>query len=99
MFWSNHYYYDKVLAFGLQSASFVFNLLSDAVEWILVNSFVFHILHDFLIIKPATLFPPYSQTCQQSLTSMHLTFNNLGIPLLLTKRIALVHPRICGHYS
>ena len=85
MFWNNQCYYDKVLAFGLRSAPSVFNQLSDAVEWILVNkcgiSFVCHILDDFLIIEPATPFPPHSQACQQSLSSMHLTFNNLGIPL------------------
>jgi len=85
MFWNNQYYYDKVLAFGLRSAPSVFNQLSDAVEWILLNkcgiSFVCHILDDFLIIEPATPFPPPSQACQQSLSSMHLTFTNLGIPL------------------
>ena len=85
MFWNNQYYYDKVLAFGLRSAPSVFNQLSDAVGWILVNkcgiSFVCHILDDCLIIEPATLFPPHSRACQQNLSRMHLTFNSLGIPL------------------
>jgi len=85
MFWNNQYYYDKVLAFGLRSAPSVFKQLSDAVEWMLLNkcgvSFVCHILDDFLIIEPATPFPPHTQACQQSLSSMHLTFTNLDIPL------------------
>ena len=85
MFWTNHYYNDKVLACVLRSAPFVVNQLSDAVKWILVDkcgiSFICHILDDFLIIEPASPFPPYSQAFQQSLSSMHLTFKNLGIPL------------------
>jgi hypothetical protein len=56
MFWDGDYYYDKVLPFGL-SAPFLFNQLSEAVEWILLNhcgiSFVCHILDDFLIIGPS----------------------------------------------
>ena len=41
----------KFSPFGLQSAPFLFNMLSDAVEWILVNkcyiSFVCHIPDEF----------------------------------------------------
>ena len=37
MFWNNHYYYDIVLPFGLRSAPFVFNQLSNVVECILIN--------------------------------------------------------------
>ena len=51
MYWEGSYYYDKVLPFGFRSVPFLFNLLSDAVEWILINecliSFVCHILDDF----------------------------------------------------
>ena len=84
MYWEGSYYYDKVLPFGLRSAPFLFNLLSDAIEWILLNqcqvSFVCHILDDFLIIAPALSSPPLNLLCQQSLNSMLLTFRNLGIP-------------------
>jgi len=84
MQWGNQYYFDKVLPFGLRSAPFIFNQLSDAVEWILINhcgiSFVCHILDDFLIIEPHSDQKPSSVACKQSLTSMLLTFNNLGIP-------------------
>ena len=89
MFWDGNYYYDKVLPFGLRSAPFLFNMLSDAVEWILLNkcyiSFVCHILDDFLIIEPASPSPPQSQACQVSLSSMLLTFRNLGIPVANNK--------------
>ena len=65
MFWDGNYYYDKVLPFGLRSAPFLFNMLSDAVEWILLNkcyiSFVCHILDDFLMIEPASPSPPPTQ--------------------------------------
>ena len=56
MQWQGKFYYDKVLPFGLRSAPFLFNQLSEALEWLLLNhcgiSFVCHILDDFLVIKP-----------------------------------------------
>jgi len=48
MYWQGSFYYDKVLPFGLRSAPYLFNQLSEAIEWILLNkcaiSFVCHIL-------------------------------------------------------
>lgn len=89
MYWEGSYYYDKVLPFGLRSAPFLFNKLSEAVEWILLNkcciSFVCHILDDFLIIEPASDGPTPSQGCMLSLSSMLLTFRNLGIPIAVDK--------------
>ena len=71
MYWEGSYYYDKVLPFGLRSAPFLFNLLSDAIEWILINecliSFVCHILDDFLIIEPAAPAPPLHLPCPTEL--------------------------------
>jgi hypothetical protein len=68
MFWQGKYYYDQVFPFGLRSAPFIFNQLSDAIEWILINechiSSVCHILDDFLAIEPKSeLFSPES-LCQ-----------------------------------
>ncbi len=37
MKWEGKFYYDKVLPFGLHSAPFLFNQLSEALEWILAN--------------------------------------------------------------
>lgn len=83
MCWEGKYYYDIILP--LRSAPFLFNQLSDAVEWILLNkcliSFVYHILDDFLIIEPASLTFPYNQPRKQSLSSMLLTFKNFNIPI------------------
>ena len=83
------YFYDKVLPFGLRSAPFLFNQLSDALEWILLNncsiSFACLILDDFLIIEPALAPPTPSQGCKQSLSSMFLTLTNLGIPIAVNK--------------
>ena len=79
------FYYDKVLPFGLRSAPFLFDQLSEAVEWLLLNhcgiSFVCHILDDFLVIEPPSPIAPHNSACQQSLSSMLLTFRNLGIPI------------------
>ena len=84
MQWEGKFYYDKVLPFGLRSAPFLFNQLSEAVEWFLLNhcgiSFVWHILDDFLVIEPPSPIAPHNLACQQSLSSILLTFKNLGIP-------------------
>ena len=85
MCWQGKYYYDKVLPFGLRSAPAIFNQLSDALEWILLNkcniSFVCHILDDFLLIEPPAVLPPHNSLCQQSLTNMLSLFQTLSIPI------------------
>ena len=52
----------KALPFGLRSAPFLFNQLSEAVEWLLLNhcgiSFVCHILDDLLVIEPPSPIAP-----------------------------------------
>ena len=89
MYWEGKYYYDKVLPFGLRSAPYLFNQLSDTIEWILLNkcmiSFVCHILDNFLIMEPPSELPPHDSACQQSLTAMMLTFKNLNIPVAPSK--------------
>ena len=90
MQWKGQYYYDKVLPFGLRSAPFLFNQLSDALEWVLIQkcaiSFVCHFLDDFLIMEPQ---PSNSgpNNCQTSLTSMLLAFQQLGVPLSKDKTV------------
>jgi hypothetical protein len=85
MRWEGKYYYDKVLPFGLRSAPSIFNQLSDALEWILLNkcniSFVCHILDDFLLIEPPAILPRHNSLCQQSLTNMLSTFHTINIPI------------------
>ena len=72
MQWEGKFYYDKILSFGLRSAPFLFNQLSEAVEWLLLNhcgiSFVCHILDDFLVIEPPSPIAPHNLACQQSLS-------------------------------
>lgn len=89
MYWQGSYYYDKVLPFGLRSAPYLFNQLSEAIEWILLTkcsiSFVCHILDDFLIIEPASESLSPSEGCKQSLSSMLLTLRNLCIPTAAEK--------------
>ena len=89
MFWNGQYYFDKVLPFGLRSAPYIFNQLSDAIEWILLNkcsiSFVCHILDDFFIVEPPCYTPPLDSLCQASFSSMIFTFKNLNIPISAAK--------------
>ena len=89
MFWNGQYYFDKVLPFGLRSAPYIFNQLSDAIEWILLKkcsiSFVCHILDDFLIVEPPCPTPLLDALCRASLLSMILTFKTLNIPISACK--------------
>ena len=85
MQWEGKFYYDQVPPFGLRSAPFLFNQLSEAAEWLLLGhsgiSFVYHTLDDFLVIEPPSPIAPHNLACQQSLSSMLLTFKNLEIPI------------------
>jgi hypothetical protein len=51
MHWKGLYFFDQVLPFGLRSAPYIFNQLSDALEWIAKTNYdlkhILHILDDF----------------------------------------------------
>lgn len=85
MKWEGKYYHDKALPFGLRGAAAIFNQLSDALEWILLNkckiSLVCHILDDFLLIQPPANLTPSKSACQQSLNSMLSIFESTRIPI------------------
>ena len=55
----SQYYVDMYLPFGLRSAPFIFNQLSDGLEWILKHNYgiqhVIHILDDFFIAERSRL--------------------------------------------
>ena len=55
IYWQSQYYVDLYLPFRLHSAPYLFNQLSDAMEWILNNNYnlrnVIHILNDFFITE------------------------------------------------
>jgi hypothetical protein len=54
--WRNQYYFYRRLVFGCRSSPKIFDLLSQAVCWILENNYdihyVLHLLDDFLTIDP-----------------------------------------------
>ena len=53
IYWQSHYYVDLYLPFGLRSSPFVFNQISEALQWILKHNYslghVLHILDNFFI--------------------------------------------------
>lgn len=73
-------FFDTVLPFGLWSTPFLFNLLSDALEWIICNKLnitgVLHILNNFFIALP----PPQFQ-CSTALCHLLTLLTDLDIPL------------------
>ena len=80
MQWKGLYFFDMVLPFGLRSAPYLFNLLSEGLEWIIHSKLnipgVLHILDDFFIA-----FPPPRSLCSTALCELLTLFTDLGIPL------------------
>ena len=80
MHWKGLYFFYTVLPFGLHSAPFLFNILSDALEWIIRYKLnirgTLHILDDFFI----TLVPPHPH-CTMPLCKILTLFTNLNTPL------------------
>ena len=87
MKWRDLYFFDRVLSFGLRSAPFIFNMLSDALELILIHklgvSNVLHILDDFFIAELA----PRS-ACLTSLCKLLCLFTELDVPIAPGKTYA-----------
>ena len=85
MCWQGKYYFEKFLPFGLRSAPFLFNQLSEALEWILKEhcgiSFVCHFLDDFLIMESDLDRARGKERCHTSLNSMLMAFKALGVPV------------------
>src|ERR1700734_1975501 len=51
--WGNEFFYSIVLAFGLCSAPYIFNLFSEALHWIIqrhIPAHIHHYLDDFLLL-------------------------------------------------
>ena len=84
MAWRDHYYFDKALPFGLRSAPFIFNQLSESLEWLVKHYLkipsIIHILDDFFIVQP----PPFS-LCATALFKILTFFTELNIPLAPNK--------------
>nr|XP_002739190.1 PREDICTED: uncharacterized protein LOC100369835 [Saccoglossus kowalevskii] len=82
--WDGHYYFDRVLPFGLRSAPFLFNRIATALEWVVRHqaktSDIIHYLDDFLAVGP-----PNHQSCQRSKDIILNTCSTLGIPVAANK--------------
>lgn len=78
--WRHQYYIDKCLPFGLRSAPYLFNMVADAIEWILMHYFgvehCFHYLDDFFLAGP-----PMSTSCARSLQDMLLLCEAVQAPV------------------
>ena len=59
IYWQSRYYVDLYLLFGLRSSPFLFNQISEALQWILKHNYglghVLHILDDFFIAESSKL--------------------------------------------
>ena len=78
--WGGQYYVDKCLRFGLHSAPYLFNMVAEALQWILQEHFgvehSFHYLDDFFFAGPAN-----SLTCLKALEDMLLLCRAVEAPL------------------
>lgn len=82
--WQSDFYFAVRLTFGCRSSPHLFNCLSEALCWILLNvcklPFVLHLLDDFLLIDF-----PSNQT--SVLDSLKKVFSDVCIPLSLEKTV------------
>ncbi|XP_039535194.1 uncharacterized protein LOC120484211 [Pimephales promelas] len=81
--WHEKFYFAVRLTFGCKSSPKIFDMLSEAVCWILSNNYaiphLIHLLDDFLIISPPGAIP-----AAQILT-VQKVFSELGIPIAQEK--------------
>jgi len=85
IYWNNQYYVDLYLPFGLRSAPYLFNQLSDALEWVLKHNYrlprVLHILDDFFIAEPNRL------QCLSSFSTLLRLFMSVNVPVVASKTL------------
>ena len=83
--WQSKFYVDLYLPFGLLSAPYLFNQLSEAFEWILKNNYglkhVLHILDDFFIAESNKL------DCLTSFSTLLKVFMSLKAPVVASKTL------------
>ncbi|XP_070556467.1 uncharacterized protein [Ptychodera flava] len=77
--WLDHYFFDRVLPFGLRSAPFLFDHIADAIHWIISRRAdtedLLHYLDDYFGAGP-----PRPDKCQQLLNTMVSVCHDLGVP-------------------
>lgn len=81
--WNGKTYMDTCLPFGLRSAPKVFNVVADALLWIMRSKGVqpvIHYLDDYLFFGP-----PHSMVCGDNLKSALAVCDSLGVPVAQVK--------------
>ncbi|XP_018549880.1 uncharacterized protein LOC108895509 [Lates calcarifer] len=77
--WDAKFYFAVRLTFGCRSSPCIFNSVSEALCWILLNNVrlpaVLHLLDDFLLIDPP------NDSSGSSLLKLKKMFSHLGVPL------------------
>ena len=88
IFWKDQYFFDLRLPMGSRSSPFIFNCLSTAIVWILINNYeldnVAHILDDFLMVEP-----PGERG--NAMSVILYVFHILGIPVAPKKVVGPVN--------
>lgn len=83
--WRNKLFFSVRLTFGCRSSPKIFNSLSEALCWIILNNcklpFVLHFLDDFLLVDY-----PHAKP-DRCLSALKRTFDELGIPLSVEKTL------------
>ena len=86
IYWQSRYYVNLFPPFGLRSAPFIFNQLSDALEWILKHNYglkyVLHILDDFFLAEHSRL------DCLLSFSTLLHFFMSVKAPVVASKTMA-----------
>ncbi|XP_073685315.1 uncharacterized protein [Garra rufa] len=81
--WLEKFYFSVRLTFGCKSSPKIFNMLSEAVCWILSNNYaiphLIHLLDDFLVISPPDAIPA------AHISTVQKVFSDLGIPIAQEK--------------
>ena len=85
IYWESHFYVDLYLPFGLRSSPFLFNQISEALEWILKHNYglgnVIHILDDFFIAEPSKV------ACLERFSTLLKVFMSLRVPTVASKTL------------
>ncbi|XP_016519228.1 uncharacterized protein LOC103155683, partial [Poecilia formosa] len=83
--WKGAFYFAVRLTFGCCSSPKIFDSLSEALCWILINTYklpyVIHLLDDFVVVTPPSS-PPHS-----GLNTLTHAFSQLGVPLSEEKTV------------
>lgn len=81
--WREKFYISTRLTFGCRSSTKIFDMLSEAICWILSNNYaipyLIHLLDDFLIISPPESIPA------AHLSKVQEVFAKLGVPIAQEK--------------